>query len=142
MNWAPKETIVVPVDFSDESFAAIDVALQIVSAPAGVHVVNVLSDLSATDVSGVMAALDVAGRRRHVEQDLSARLADAKYRDLQINIFIGDPGHEIAAFAERVGADLIVIPSHGRTGIKHFLIGSVAERVVRLAHCPVLVLRK
>ena len=43
--------------------------------------------------------------------------------------------------ADEWGADLIVMPSHGRSGVKRLLIGSVAERVVRLAHCPVLVLR-
>ena len=47
-----------------------------------------------------------------------------------------------ASFAQEKHAELIVIPSHGRTGITRLLIGSVAERVVRLAHCPVLVLRK
>jgi nucleotide-binding universal stress UspA family protein len=55
---------------------------------------------------------------------------------------IGDPGHEIADCAAEIGADLVVISSHGRKGVKRLLIGSVAERVVRLSHCPVLVLRK
>jgi len=61
-------------------------------------------------------------------------------KSLQIDILFGDAGHEIAKLAERQGAELIVLPSHGRTGIKRLLIGSVAERVVRLAHCPVLIL--
>ena len=47
----------------------------------------------------------------------------------------------ITELAAELKADLIVLPSHGRTGLKRLLIGSVAERVVRLAHCPVLVLR-
>ena len=55
---------------------------------------------------------------------------------------IGDAGSEIVSYADRVSAELIVIPSHGRSGIKHLLMGSVAERVVRHAHCPVLVLKK
>ena len=53
----------------------------------------------------------------------------------------GDPGKEIAAFAEQIGAGVIIIPSHGRSGISRVLMGSVAERVTRLAHCAVLVLR-
>ena len=72
---------------------------------------------------------------------LRERLDDDKYKSVQIDIVFGDAGHEIANLAERRGAELIVLPSHGRTGIKRLLIGSVAERVVRLAHCPVLVLR-
>ena len=47
----------------------------------------------------------------------------------------------IANYAREQGAALIVMPSHGRTGLSHLLIGSVAERVVRYASCPVLVLR-
>ncbi|HCK41739.1 MAG TPA: hypothetical protein DHW22_08920 [Planctomycetaceae bacterium] len=49
----------------------------------------------------------------------------------------GDPGHNITDYAKEIGAGLIVMPSHGRTRLKRMLIGSVAERVVRLAHCPV-----
>ena len=60
---------------------------------------------------------------------------------VQVNVAFGDPGDEITKHAETVHADLIVMPSHGRTGLKRLLIGSVAERVVRLAQCPVLVLR-
>ncbi len=47
-----------------------------------------------------------------------------------------------AAGAKKIDADLIVMPSHGRTGLKRLLIGSVAERVVRMAKCPVMVLRR
>ena len=54
---------------------------------------------------------------------------------------IGDPGSEIVSFANEVNANMIIMPSHGRTGISRLLIGSVAERVLRLASCPVLVLR-
>ena len=50
-------------------------------------------------------------------------------------------GHEIAELADQENAKLIVIPSHGRTGISRLLLGSVAERVLRLSKCPVLVLR-
>jgi nucleotide-binding universal stress UspA family protein len=47
----------------------------------------------------------------------------------------------IAKNAETTDADLIVLTSHGRTGLKRVLLGSVAERVVRLAHCPVLIVK-
>ena len=52
------------------------------------------------------------------------------------------PATEIAKYAEEHHTDLIVLPSHGRTGLARLMIGSVAERVVRLAHCPVLVIRE
>lgn len=72
---------------------------------------------------------------------LVRRLPDEGLTDAHAAVRIGDPGGEIAAFAEELGAELIVLPSHGRTGLRRLLIGSVAERVIRLAHCPVLVLR-
>jgi universal stress protein A len=53
----------------------------------------------------------------------------------------GTPAEEIIRVAEQQGVDLIVIATHGRTGLKHLFLGSVAERVVRYAHCPVLVVR-
>jgi len=54
---------------------------------------------------------------------------------------VGAPWNEIVRLAEVDGADLIVMGTHGRTGLKHVLLGSVAEKVVRHAHCPVLVVR-
>jgi nucleotide-binding universal stress UspA family protein len=81
-------------------------------------------------------------RTEQATQAIRERLKDAKYGDLHVTVLIGNPGHCIVSFAAEQGADLIVIPSHGRTGLARMLLGSVAERVVRLAHCPVLVLRK
>jgi nucleotide-binding universal stress UspA family protein len=69
-------------------------------------------------------------------------MADPRYEGVNIRIDFGDPGQQIAAFARDIHADLIVLPSHGRTGLARLMIGSVAERVVRLSHCPVLVLRQ
>jgi universal stress protein A len=54
----------------------------------------------------------------------------------------GGPAHEICQTAEAQAADLIVMGTRGRTGLKHFLLGSIAEKVVRYAPCPVLVVRE
>jgi nucleotide-binding universal stress UspA family protein len=54
---------------------------------------------------------------------------------------IGEPAAEIVSFARSAGVDLVVVGTHGRTGLEHALMGSVAERVVRRAHCPVLTVR-
>jgi nucleotide-binding universal stress UspA family protein len=141
MSWAPRNTIVVPVDFSEKSLSAVDVALQLVAQPSGVHVVHVLQELSPVEPGEVWHTVDHETRKNHVLEAMAKRFADAKYGGMQHAVVFGDPGSEIAEFAKEVGAELIVLPSHGRTGIKRLLIGSVAERVVRLAHCPVLVLR-
>jgi nucleotide-binding universal stress UspA family protein len=60
---------------------------------------------------------------------------------VEVATAIGEPAHEILAFAKAQHADLVVIGTHGRTGLQHALMGSVAERVVRRATCPVLTVR-
>ncbi len=59
----------------------------------------------------------------------------------ELEVRLGDPGQISCDRAEELGAELIVVGSHGRTGLTRMLLGSVAERVVRLAHCQVLVVK-
>ncbi len=141
MTWFPKKTVVVPVDFSEESLAAVRVGLEIASSPEGVHVIHILPELSPAEPILLWEMYESAKRREAATAELDKRLTAAGLTGVQRHIFVGDPGQEIAAFAERSHAELIVLPSHGRTGVRRLLIGSVAERVIRLAHCPVLVLR-
>jgi nucleotide-binding universal stress UspA family protein len=61
---------------------------------------------------------------------------------IEAKVISGQPFSEICRVAEQEQAELIVLGSHGRTGVSHVLLGSVAERVVRHAHCPVLVVGK
>lgn len=133
--------IVVPVDFSDESLAAIDTALQAAESPSSVHVVHVIPELNIADPGVIWKEIDNESRSHHAIQALRERLSEPKYKDVQVHIKVGDPGYRIAEFAKVARADLIVIPSQGRTGLAHMLLGSVAERVLRLSHCPVMVLR-
>lgn len=142
MSWLPKKTIVVPFDFSDQSTAAVDVALQMVTEPGHVHVVHVVPELVPTEPGVIWSTVDDQSREDHAKEAIRARLGSPNQLGVEIHAEIGDPGRAIADFAEAIEADLIVMPSHGRTGISRLLIGSVAERVVRLAHCPVLVLRQ
>lgn len=142
MPWFPKRNVVVPVDFSPESIEAIHVGLQLVGQPADLHVVHVVIDITPLEAGEVWGVVDPQTRIEQMEKILRERLADKKYAGISQSVVLGEPAHGIAQFAQDRGADLIVIPSHGRTGLTRLLIGSVAERVVRLAHCPVLVLRK
>ena len=142
MPWFPKRNVVVPVDFSPESIEAIDVGLQLVAQPADLHVVHVVIDITPLEAGEVWGVVDPQTRIEQMAKILRERLADKKYAGISQTVVLGEPAHGIAQFAQDKGADLIVIPSHGRTGLTRLLIGSVAERVVRLAHCPVLVLRK
>ena len=63
------------------------------------------------------------------------------FKDFQINVIEGEPFLEILQRAKKESVDLIVMGTHGRTGLDHILFGSTAERVVRKAPCPVLTIR-
>ena len=73
--------------------------------------------------------------------ELGARSMEAGVR-LTTEVRIGNPTDEINAAAIDYGSDLIVMSTHGRTGLPHLLLGSIAERVLRTAPCPVLAVRQ
>jgi nucleotide-binding universal stress UspA family protein len=141
MKWLPRKTVVVPIDFSDDSFAALGTAAEMVDDVSHLHVIHVLPILEAADPGVIWATVDDDSRREHATAALKQELAARGFDELQIDIRFGDPGHEIARFAKKSEAGLIVVACRGQSALEHLLIGSVAERVVRLAHCPVLVLK-
>lgn len=141
MAWLPKRNVVVPCDFSDLSIGAVDTALEMVQSPTNLHVIHVLPELAVGEPGVVWGTVDDDSRREHALEAMRKTFADEKYSGLDFIAVVGDAGHEIIDYAESTDAELIVMPSHGRRGIARLLIGSVAERVVRMAHCPVLVLR-
>jgi nucleotide-binding universal stress UspA family protein len=140
-HWLPRKTIVVAIDFSDDSFAALDTALEMVDAPTHLHVIHVLPVLEPMEPGVIWHTIDDKSRSEHAEKALQEELDRRGQTGVKVAIRFGDPGHEVADYAENVQAGLIIVASHGRTGLKRLLIGSVADRVVRLAHCPVLVLK-
>ena len=142
MAYFPRNSVIVPVDFSADSMAAIDVGLQLAKSPQNLHVVHVLIDIAPLEAGEVWGVIDPQARVEQIEKLLKQKLEAPQYAGVNTAVLLGEPAHGIANYAQEKHADLIVIPSHGRTGITRLLIGSVAERVVRLAHCPVLVLRK
>ncbi len=142
MNALTTSKILVPIDFSEQSFAAVDTALDIAKDASSVHVAHILHEPQSGHPDAIWVTIDHAKRREDVMKELKSRLSDQRYDQVSQHVVFGDPGVRIAEMAEELEAGLIVLPSHGRTGIKRLLIGSVAERVVRCAHCPVLVLRE
>ena len=79
--------------------------------------------------------------RQALDQFLATHFAE--YMDLvevRLAVEFGSPQKSIAAKAENEGVDLIVMSSHGRTGVDHFILGSVAEKVIARAPCPVLII--
>ncbi|HUE14996.1 MAG TPA: universal stress protein [Planctomycetaceae bacterium] len=141
MSWLPKNCVVVPFDFSEQSDPGLESARVFVASVAGLHVVHVLPTIELAEPGVIWETIDDDARRRHAEAAFRERFAKTPFEKVDFQVRFGDPGREIAAFAEKLHADLIVMPSHGRTGLSRLFIGSVAERVVRLAHCPVLILK-
>ena len=135
----PKITV-VPIDFSDLSFEALEKALEI-AGDGAVHVIHVLIEMTTMEPGNLYGTVTDESRIASVKENLEKRFSDPKYSNVQIHATIGDAGREIVELANTEKADLIVMPSHGYGFLKHMLLGSVAERVVRLAHCPTLILR-
>lgn len=121
--------IAVPTDFSEASDRAVEYGAALArQMGASLYLLHVLKD---------HAHYQVARAR------LGA-LADRLTRDVPrvaLEVRDGDPAESIAEGAMHYGADLVVMATHGRTGLAHLLTGSVAERLIRIASCPVLVLR-
>ncbi len=141
--------IVCPVDFSEPSeLALVQAARQAQQAGAELHLIAVVQPMPAALISDGMPFTDLNPTPDMPTQAAEAHLA--KLRDstcaavserTSLHVAVGVPFVEIVRYAREVEADLIVMGSHGRTGIEHLLIGSVAERVVRKAPCSVLVVR-
>src|SRR6187455_3448157 len=129
MAYFPKGGVVVPVNFSADSLAAIDVGLELVSSPGQLHVIHVVIDITPLEAGEVWGVIDPQARVQQVEKVLLEKLADPKYKGVHTAVLLGEPAHGIANYAQEKHAELIVIPSHGRTGLTRLLIGSTAERV-------------
>ncbi|PQO32146.1 universal stress protein [Bremerella cremea] len=142
VSWISTSPIVVPFDFSADSREAVDKAIALVGSGEGIYVIHVLGELSPADPGEVWHTVDENTRTQHATQAIRKELADEKYKDVKINITFGDPGEKICQFAEKINAGSIIISSHGRSSIMRVLLGSVADRVVRLADRPVIVLKK
>lgn len=142
MAWLPKKTVVVPIDFSGKSVESVSTALDLVDEPAGVHVIHVVVPLDNMSPGMSWGAIDDQSRVEAVRAHFDEFLKEHDVSGVTPVIRVGDPGMEIAEYANTAGAELVVISSHGYHGIKRMLLGSVAERVVRHAECEVLITRR
>jgi nucleotide-binding universal stress UspA family protein len=142
MSWLKKTCVIVPIDFSEDSFQAVRVGLEFVEKNSNLHLIHVTQPWSEHEIGGTWGQETEEERIQSIEKAIQEKLKETEYQRIPIVVRIGSPPVEITRYAEESDAELIVMPSHGRTGIQHFALGSVAERVIRKAHCPVLVLRR
>lgn len=141
MSWFNGKRVIVPFDFSNECVNAVKLALELAERPDEVHVAHVLQQLPVTDPAVIWDGDIEENRKKVARSAMEKTLADNDIAGVQVNIALGKPGQVIADLADEIEAGLIVIPSHGYTGVQRFFLGSVAERVAQLATCPVLVLK-
>jgi nucleotide-binding universal stress UspA family protein len=159
------EHVLVPTDFSEPANNALRYAIE----EAGLHharvtLLHVLPSDTRTDVhyvtgapapgaqgglgpgvggSALLSQPEVVRRDRSEEALTRLRdlVANAFQGPSEVAVALGHPADAIVRVAQERGVDLIVMSTHGRTGLQHVLLGSVAEKVVRLAPCPVLTVK-
>ena len=136
--------IVVPTDFSATARDALSMACAIArGTPAKISLVHVVPD-AWRQPWVAEAGIEIAGLQVEMEQEAQARLkalaAEQEFGGvpLQPVVLIGAPHVEIGNYLDEQGADLVVVGTHGHGQVRRFLLGSVAERLIRMARCPVL----
>jgi universal stress protein A len=138
--------ILAPTDFSACSKQAVACAYELAQAfGAKLALLHVVEDLPSYIgfIPPAGAAMLLADLERQARLDLVEVLPEAEAAEVEVTrqVIVGSPSHEIIKVAAAEKVDLIVIATHGRTGFSHLVMGSVAERVVRTAPCPVLTIR-
>lgn len=139
--------ILVATDFSDSADEALTYALTLADqVGATARLVHVFDDPGAIGLYSEgyvpMPAETRAEILAEIRRQLTARAAATGRKDLPSEVLTGAPARTIVDAARQHQCDLIVMGTHGRHGMAHLLLGSVAERVVRTAACPVLVVRR
>jgi nucleotide-binding universal stress UspA family protein len=141
--------ILVPVDFSPHSDAAVAYGARLAARlNATIHLLHVVedpfltgawsADLYIPDVGRMIESAVTSARQR---LETIVPVAGAHGAPVTADVVVGAPSKAIPDYAETNGFDLILMGTHGRTGLTHALLGSVAERVLRHAPCAVLTLK-
>lgn len=142
------DRILVPTDFSNNAKAAVDYACELGRQfNSELHFLNVVENMGVLPMEmELLGASSGAYDVVEAENQATRLLADFPGKvecDCPVvrSVEIGRPRTEVTRYAREKDIDLIIISTHGRTGLSHLLMGSVAESVVRKAPCPVLTVR-
>lgn len=134
--------IVFPTDFSHTGDAALRFATTLAKESGAKIIVVHVQEAPLAYGGGEM----YYGIAEPNEEELLQMLGQVRPTDPSVpvehRLVVGDPAGAVVSVAEQEEADLIVLGSHGRTGLSRLLMGSVAEAIVRKAHCPVLVYKQ
>lgn len=142
-DWVPRKKVLAPIDFSPSTQMTLETAIQLVDSRTDIDAITVIPALD--HIYGGMFGRGtqkdddrLRERQRYIERYLSEHDFDI----VRAHALLGDPGTTIVKYAKENAVDLIVIPSHGYHGVDRLVLGSTAERVLRHAECPVLILRR
>jgi nucleotide-binding universal stress UspA family protein len=129
-----RKVLLCPTDFSNAAKTALKTALELAEEESIVEVVHVFqpSPYSTTPITAQGRAEATAALQQIATKNARAR---AKVR---VKLLDGNVAEALIKHAQKIGADVIVMPTYGRKGLARALLGSVTERVVRLSTCPVL----
>jgi nucleotide-binding universal stress UspA family protein len=142
------ERVLAPTDLSAASEAAVRQAAELARRyDARLDLLHVVEQIPTYDLPGIyQSALPpqaeaASALEQHARDGLEALAADLSLADERVRLLLehGDAASTIVDHAADEGSDLVVLASHGRTGLERFLLGSVAEKVIRTAPCPVFV---
>jgi nucleotide-binding universal stress UspA family protein len=140
----PFRRILCPTDFSEPGSEGVKAAAEVATRfGAKLILMHVVGPIPALDTPAGISTFDVAAYQRELTASAEAYLEERKAEvpkgvPTRILVTHGDAGHEIVRVAQEEGVDLIVMATHGATGWRHRIFGTVTEKVVRNAHCSVL----
>ncbi len=141
----PFHNILVATDFSPDSARAVELAKQLATSfGAKLTLAHVCQLPAYAFFDGSMYAPTpelVGDIRRDAKRELAAARASLGEMKAETVLLEGEPAAELVRYAQSHGIDLVLMGTHGRRGVRRLVLGSVAERVVRTAGCPVLTTR-
>jgi nucleotide-binding universal stress UspA family protein len=142
MAWKINKSILVPFDFSEHSHVAVDKALELAESNSQIHILHIITPFIPMAAEGFpLEPVDDQFRTESAIKAMEKEFEDVRYQGTIREVLVGDPGSVSADRAAELGSELVIIASHGRSGITRLLLGSVAERILRLSNCPVLVMK-
>lgn len=138
----PFKKILCPIDFDENSIAALDAAAEMArqfdATVEVLHVVPIIVQAGGTPIYIDVYTAQEQEAQAKLQELAKTHLTGVKY---ELKTSVAQPSAAILHAQKTLGADVIVMSTHGRRGLSHIFLGSVAERVVREAQCPVLTIR-
>lgn len=139
------KSIVIPIDFSTPSLAALPWARRLSEAlDATIHCIYVVEEHQIYSMLDMPIPVQIPTTQEisEIAAERLSRFADEQLKGLdaapQTKVLIGRPAEQIVKYADEAEAAMIVMATHGHSGIEHMLLGSTTEAVLRHANCPVL----